>query len=86
MEHGTTANGRSDDDDDDRNTPTESLAVIGRRAWEARAAAKAAMQASLNTLALVEKLQREMNRLPRVLVGIGVLALVLLGAILAKVW
>ena len=84
MEHDPLPNGQ--DDEDDRNTPTESLAVIGRRAWEARQAAKAALQASLNTHALVEKLQREINRFPRVLVLIGALALLLLGAILTKVW
>ncbi len=88
MPHDITANGThgDDDDDDERQTPVEHLAVIGKRVWEARAAARAAMQAALNTHAEVVKLRGEVTLYPRVLVVIGIVALLLLGAVLAKVW
>ena len=80
------ANGLEEELDYDPNTPPESLAVISKRVWEAREYSKAAMQHAFNAHEEVKALRREKFVVPRLLVGIGLIGMVMLAAVLAKVW
>ena len=90
MPHETTANGMHDDDP---NTPVEALAVIGKRVWEARSYAKAAMNQTLITHQEVVAMRAEKALYPRLTLSAAVtcvvllvICAVLLGMVLAKVW